>query len=329
MSLELFIMVFILVFLGTLCLTNILCKQLKKYSVLDCPNDRSSHSSPTPKGGGIAILAVFFLSLFTLSIFDFFPIDYFYYLFLICSILGTVSFLDDIYGLHPILRLIIHAVCVYLAISFGLIKGGLFSGLVPPFIEVLIITIVWVWFVNLFNFMDGIDGIIGVQTVAIGIGVLLIASSVTVGLVGLILAAAACGFLVLNWYPAKIFLGDVGSIPVGFLVGWLLLSVAAESNWISTIILSIYFLIDTGFTMLKRLLKGELIWVAHKEHFYQVAAQQRKTHSSVSGSVAIANIFFVILAIFAASGYEKLSILGSLIVLALLIFWMLKKPIRQ
>ena len=111
---------------------------------------------------------------------------------------------------------------------------------------------------NLFNFMDGIDGIVGVETLALGFGIFIFSNSSSLGLLGLVLAGTVGGFLVLNWAPAKIFLGDVGSFPIGFLSGWLLLSLAVDGDWIVAIILHLYFLIDCGCTLIIRLARLKL-----------------------------------------------------------------------
>ena len=144
----------------------------------------------------------------------------------------------------------------------------------------------WVWFINLFNFMDGIDGISGVECLGIGLGVAVIAALDGVpsghGSLGICLAAAAAGFLIWNWHPAKVFMGDVGSVPLGFLIGWLLLDMAAAGAWAPAVILPAYYLADATITLLRRLLRGAAPWQAHRDHFYQQATQAGRSHARVA-----------------------------------------------
>jgi UDP-N-acetylmuramyl pentapeptide phosphotransferase/UDP-N-acetylglucosamine-1-phosphate transferase len=168
-----------------------------------------------------------------------------------------------------------------------------FGGFLPPVWDLLFAGILWLWFINLFNFMDGIDGIAGVETISIGCGisgvVLLAGLSPALGWLSLIFISATIGFLWWNWHPAKIFLGDVGSIPLGFIFGWLLLMLAAEGQWPAAVILSLYYLTDATLTLLSRALRGQKIWQAHKKHFYQRAVQRGLSHAHVSTVVLIGN----------------------------------------
>jgi len=127
----------------------------------------------------------------------------------------------------------------------------------PPLGDHLFAALAWIWFINLYNFMDGIDGITGVETATIGLGLTLV--SLVAGLaapvagLGMAMAGAACGFLLWNWTPAKLFLGDVGSVPLGFLAGFLLLYLASEGHLAPAIILPLYYLFDAMATLLRRL----------------------------------------------------------------------------
>ena len=197
--------------------------------------------------------------------------------------------------------------------------------LFPAGVEDAMAGLAWVWFVNLFNFMDGIDGIAGVETASIGLGL------AAIGLLApaaggdpghaLGLAAAALGFLWWNWHPAKIFLGDVGSVPIGFLLGWLLLTAAANGWWAPALILPLYYLVDATATLLRRATRREKVWRAHREHFYQYAVQQGRSHAQVSGVVAIANAALIGLAM-AAMHAPLPALAGAAIVVALLLLWM-------
>ncbi len=126
--------------------------------------------------------------------------------------------------------------------------------------------------------MDGIDGISSVETVSIGIGITILAGSLGWESLGqtysLVLAGAATGFLWWNWQPARVFLGDVGSVPLGFLLGWLLLNLAANGYWLQALILPLYYIADATLTLLERLIRRKKIWEAHRDHYYQQAVQK-------------------------------------------------------
>ena len=161
--------------------------------------------------------------------------------------------------------------------------------MLPPLVDLGLAVIILVWLINLFNFMDGIDGISGVEAVIIGVGILA-AGLVTNRLggteyLGLLAAVAGLGFLSWNWPPARIFLGDVGSTPLGFLLGWLLINGAAQGLWLSALILPLYYLADSGLTLMRRLMRGENIAQAHRFHFYQKAVQNGRSHAQVSAAV--------------------------------------------
>jgi UDP-N-acetylmuramyl pentapeptide phosphotransferase/UDP-N-acetylglucosamine-1-phosphate transferase len=188
--------------------------------------------------------------------------------------------------------------------------------------------VAWLWFVNLFNFMDGIDGLAGSETAAIGLGAVLLASIGAVGVVpgalGLVLVGAALGFLLWNWQPAKIFLGDVGSIPLGYLIGWLLLALAAQGHWVAALLLPGYYLADASLTLARRLMRGERIWQAHREHFYQHAVRQGRSHAQVVLAISITNGGLLILALIStigdAASYAALA--GGAVLVSVLLWYL-------
>ena len=159
--------------------------------------------------------------------------------------------------------------------------------------------------------MDGIDGITSVETIVIGVGVFLISDGPTAFLGG-ILAAAATGFLKWNWNPAKVFLGDVGSIPLGFLLGWLLLNLAGNGHWAAAIILPAYYLTDATITLIGRAIKGEKLWQAHRQHFYQKAVQRGLSHEYVATMVAFLGAVLIMLAWLAEQGQSLTAIITTL-----------------
>jgi UDP-N-acetylmuramyl pentapeptide phosphotransferase/UDP-N-acetylglucosamine-1-phosphate transferase len=325
---------FFAVFLATVVATKVVRRLLLQRSLLDHPNDRSSHTFPTPRGGGLAVLIVCLTALVALMVLGKVPHSIAKWLCILTLLLGGLSWLDDIFSLNAFVRLTAHAAGVAVAMFFGLLDGPVFGGLLPPVGDAIITALIWVWFINLYNFMDGIDGISGVETVSISIGiVILIALSGTdsviktgIGPIAILTAGSAAGFLVFNWHPAKIFLGDVGSVPLGFVLGWLLLSLASHGYWAAALILPLYYLIDSTLTLIKRLSRGEIVWHAHREHFYQYAVDNGKSHSDVVCAIAGANLFLIALAVFASNGLGNWAFLAALGVVVFLIFWMLRRP---
>ncbi len=167
----------------------------------------------------------------------------------------------------------------------------------------------------------------GGEAAAIGFGLLLFAS-VGVGhdpglaALGAAIAAAAIGFLVWNWAPARIFLGDVGSVPLGYLLGFLLLDQAARGQWKVALILPLYFLADATITLLRRLLRGERVWQAHREHFYQRAVQRGLGHATVVQRVIAADLVLIGCAWAAENGWPILGLTAAGVTVALLLAWL-------
>lgn len=299
---------------------------LLRHEVLDRPNARSSHDTPTPRGGGLGLLVVLLPVWVACSAMVPATVPgYFQAIWLIplaALLLMVVSLVDDIRTLAPGPRLAAQFICV-LGGAF-LIPGPVFQGLLPGPVDTLVAAIGWVWFINLFNFMDGIDGISGVEAIAIGLGIALIGVATNNALdllhvQALVVAAAAAGFLIWNWHPARIFLGDSGSIPLGYLLGWLLLSLAASGAWHAAAILPLYYLADATITLFRRIARGEKPWEAHRDHFYQAAIKRGLPHSRVSSAIAFVNTLLVGLAIAAVALGPGLPAWAALLAAALLV----------
>ncbi len=313
-SLAVFATVFAAVFAGSGMLVDV----LRRRELLDHPNERSSHLAPTPRGGGIAVVGVLLavwtgIAFLAPELFAHPPTVPFsaMVLVLFCALgLAAVSWMDDLKGLTPLFRLVLQFAAV--AVSLDALPPGpsgealVFQGLLPATADHVAAALVWVWLLNLFNFMDGIDGITGVEAASLGGGVFLVALLVggaqDWALFGLSAAAAGAGFLCWNWSPAKLFIGDVGSVPLGFLLGWLLLGLATMGYWAPALILPLYYLADATLTLGLRLLRGEKVWQAHAEHFYQRAVQAGAGHGDVCCLVVVANLGLVVLAVAAVSG---------------------------
>lgn len=314
-------------------LTGIVLGQLRRHAVLDYPNLRSSHATPTPRGGGIAVIAVLMAAWGLFAVFfekearD--PTAAVLPWVIVASIvLAAVSFLDDLRGLPVALRLAVQIAAIATVLASTPVEGPYLAGLLPPWLDRLAAGCLWLWFVNAFNFMDGVDGMGGGETAAIGLGVVAVITAAgfqgsdsgdRLAFAGATLAAAAVGFLVWNWHPAKIFLGDVGSIPLGFVAGWLLLELAVRGQPLAAVILPLYYLADATLTLGRRLIRGERWWDAHRTHVYQRAVRRGLSHATVVRRVMIANALLVVLAAMAASGWDWLAASGACLVVAALL----------
>ncbi|MSP47985.1 MAG: glycosyltransferase family 4 protein [Alphaproteobacteria bacterium] len=267
---------------------------LDRRRIVDVPNHRSSHARPTPRGGGIGLLAGALPALLVFALANAAPVPWLV-LIAAAGVLAVVSWRDDLGHVPARWRLLAQAAAV--AAGLSVLDGGpVFQGLLPPGPDLLAAGLAWVWFVNLTNFMDGIDGITGVEAASIGLGLALVG---TPAAPALILAAAALGFLRWNWHPARLFMGDVGSVPLGYLLGALLLLLAKSGHWAPALILPGYYLADATWTLVRRLLQRKRVWEAHREHFYQQAVQRGWSHGRVAVAVGLVNAGLVAAALLA------------------------------
>lgn len=313
---------FVVLALAVAGLTRLVLGWLRARQILDRPNDRSSHSIPTPRGGGLGVVPVlvgawalwaglggaapFGLPLLTWVVLAG------------AAALAALSWLDDLLTLPAAPRFVAQGVAV--AAALVLLPGDalVFQGWLPLWADRLIAGLGWLWFINLYNFMDGIDGITGMQTTTIGSGlaVLVLIGSAPLAVLApaVMLVAAALGFLVWNWHPAKVFLGDVGSVPLGFLIGFLLVVTAAHGGLVVALILPLYYLVDATWTLLARALRGEKPWQAHRSHFYQRAVRAGASHAQVSAAVGVVGVALIGCAVVAARVHAVLG-LGAAVVL--------------
>ncbi|MBT3765874.1 MAG: glycosyltransferase family 4 protein [Rhodospirillaceae bacterium] len=303
MNLPLFAGIFVAVFLLSLGGTRLALGYLKQRAILDHPNERSSHTIPTPRGGGLAVSAVLIAAWAVLALTGFGNLPQILILCVVASGLAVLSWRDDLRPLPASLRLVGQVVAVSVALISAPNEAAYFGGFLPPILDTIAAGVLWIWFLNLFNFMDGIDGITATETIAVCVGVMLITAGATSGLFpyALVTTAAALGFLWWNWPPARIFLGDVGSIPLGFLLGWILLSLAQEGYGAAALILPAYYFADATLTLGRRAIRGERVWQAHKQHAYQRAVQRGWSHQSVVLAIMLTNLALVGLAVFATT----------------------------
>ncbi len=318
----------ILVFLVSMTGTRLLIQQLASRAVLDRPNARSSHSRPTPRGAGLAVVGALLAAWVAMGVMEGAGGSPLLVISAIGLIVAGIFWADDLHGLSPTLRLLVQVAAVAGALFLAPLPGLVFGGLLPPVADVLLAGVLWVWFINLFNFMDGIDGLAGIETLAIGTGLFVISRKLGLGdlamTMSLTVAAAALGFLRWNWHPAKIFLGDVGSIPLGFLIGWMLLNLAAHGAWAPALILPMYFLADATLTLVHRIIRSERVWEAHRQHFYQRAVDSGLRHDQVAWIIAVANMFLIMLAIVATRGQPEAALTGAGAAVAVLLFLLVK-----
>ena len=271
---------------------------LKRRGIFDTPNERSSHTKPTPRGGGLAVIVVS-LGAWAISLNN--TLNTYQEIFIATFFLIIISWIDDIKNLSVWIRLISQFFAVGLVFWLMPAPNPYFQGIFPVWLDTFIAFLIWVWFINLFNFMDGIDGISAIEASSIGLGIFILMIlgiiHLTYGSLGLIIGASSIGFIYWNWQPAKVFLGDVGSIPLGFLIGWLLLQILSTSHWPVAIILPLYYLADASIPLIRRMWRNERLWKAHRQHFYQQATERGLSHAKVSILIGGTNLLLIGLAI--------------------------------
>lgn len=293
------VLLFLFAAFATCVLTGAVMRLLQRRAIFDLPNDRSSHQVPTPRGGGLALVPVMLAGCAYLYARGFLSpgLD-------LCdcallamlggaAVLALVSWWDDIRpnGLPKRVRIIAQLLAV--AVPIYLLGGDAsVTGFLPIWFERVALALAWLWFVNLYNFMDGINGITGIETLCIGLGLWLLQLYAPFGA---LLAGCAVGFLFWN-VRGRIFLGDVGSIPLGYLIGGMLVLLTLQGYFWVAILLPLYHWVDATVTLLKRLLQGKKIWQPHREHFYQYAVNQGgHSHCRVAMMIGILNLLLILL----------------------------------
>lgn len=286
----------------SLCLTAVLRRYALSRSLMDVPNARSSHSIPTPRGGGVSIVIAFVLALAALSQAGLISVNALIALIGAGGLVAIIGFMDDHGHIAARWRLLGHFAAAVWALlwSGGLapisLMGMTFDlGVVGHVLAVFYL----VWMLNLYNFMDGIDGIASVEAVTVcgGISLVYALSGFNELLWGpLLLAASVVGFLYWNFPPARIFMGDAGSGFLGIVLG--ILSVQASWSapqlfWVWLILLGV-FVVDATVTLLRRLFRGDKVYEAHRSHAYQFASRHYARHLPVTLAVGLINIVWLL-----------------------------------
>ena len=283
-------------------ITGLLRRHALTHRLVDIPNERSSHDVPIPRGGGVAIVVTFSTCVAALVASGAVVVSVGAGLLGAGAIAGTIGFLDDLNHIPARWRLGAH----FLAAIWALVWLG---GFPPVDIIGFPVNLGWsghalaavglVWMLNLYNFMDGIDGIAGLEAVTVGLGA---SALLLLGLpvpedwfIPALLAMAALGFLVWNWPPAGMFMGDVGSGFAGLMFGMLAVQTsrsAPELLWSWAILLGV-FIVDATVTLLRRVWRGEKPYEAHRSHAYQHAAS-RHGHKAVTVAVGVINMLWLL-----------------------------------
>lgn len=318
-----YIFLFLLSFIATSFLTWLLISSLPSFGVVDIPNPRRVHSRITPRGGGLAIVIVVIIDLIAYEYFSTKTLINSIKIVPLLLIISSISFLDDLISIPIFVRLIFHIICSTIAIFLFLFPVVLFHHELPLYIDFMLSIIGLIVFLNIYNFLDGIDGISGAESIHLSITILILCylkSDIIINInfiivLNIIILACSIGFLIFNWHPAKIFLGDVGSISLGFLLGLCLLLISASSVhlFVASSIASLYYLADGGLTILIRLVNKEKIWQPHLKHFFQQAVKNGKSHKEVVSRIIICNMLLMVLSIISLY-FPLLSIIFAILV---------------
>ena len=271
-----------------------------KKNIIDNPNERSSHSVPTPRGGGVAVVCSYLLALAVLIYSQQLTVHIGLTLMVAGFVIALLGFLDDHGHINSMLRLAIHfLVAIGAVISLGgFAEVTIFNGVQLGFIANIIAVLFLVWLLNLYNFMDGINGIASVEaittTASMAILYYLLNTSLNSDLLWL-LAACVFGFLLWNFPKAKIFMGDACSGFLGLTLGILAL-IALKENlalFCAWIICLGVFVVDATYTLIKRVLNGHKMYDAHRSHSYQILSRKWGSHTPVTLAVAAINLFWL------------------------------------
>lgn len=285
---------FIIILILSIFIAPVTISYARGLSIVDIANHRSSHIGITPRGGGIIFVVVFYIGMIFYYFLDLETFSTPLVIILTSSMIMAVSgWLDDFKDLSVGIRFSIQIIVVVIS-SLLLPRAWTF---LPVIIEKTIIAFAWLWFINLFNFMDGTDGYAVQEAFFICLGLFILGASL--GNITLILGGSVLGFLRVNFPKAKIFMGDVGSIFLGYMLGGLILYsiTVKELNFLQAIILTSLFLFDATYTLIKRGVQRKKVWQAHREHWYQRLNISGANHKTIFYVGVIYNLIVICLLI--------------------------------
>ena len=319
----------IVFFILSLLFTGYMRHYALKKNIIDNPNERSSHSVPTPRGGGVAVVISYLLALGLLIYSNDISMHIGVTVIAAGFIIALLGFLDDHGHINSMLRLAIHfMVAIAVVISLGgFAEVAILNGIQLGFFANIIAVLFLVWLLNLYNFMDGINGIASTEVITSTISMAIIywvLNHIVDEKSLILLAACAFGFLLWNFPKAKIFMGDACSGFLGLILGIFALialkvDIALFCAWL--ICLGV-FIVDATFTLIRRVVTGHKMYDAHRSHTYQILSRHFNSHTPVTLAVAAINIFWLLpIAYFVATqnyAYPELGILIAYLPLIIL-----------
>jgi len=326
-----FILLAIGAFIISVIVNKILLVILNKKGIYDIPNERSSHIRPTPRGGGLGIVMG---TILCAAVYSYITADRRIPVIILLSlIIGAVGWIDDLKkGLSTGLRFGIQLIC-------SLVVIWIFNPIdilpLPPPLNIhlhyfgIIISVIWlIGITNIFNFLDGIDGFAGVQGFIAGLILAILFWGTEISFIWIFISLSCAGFLIFNWHPAKIFMGDVGSSFLGFLFAALPFYLKDTDSsglrtemFFATAIAIWFFLLDGTFTIIRRLFKKEKIWQAHRSHLYQRLVISGMSHSEVVITICFFYAILFAITIFFAVQPNSTIIRWSILITAFTLFF--------
>ena len=314
----------------------VLLRPLLRRHALAQPNARSSHREPTPQGGGFAVIAATIVvtvgcagalgEMSSAAAAEVFTV------LAATAFIAVVGGIDDLRPMPVAPRLMLQMLAIAVAIAAMPAELRIVP-LLPWWVERLCLFVALLWFVNLVNFMDGIDWMTVAEVVPLTASAVLLGQPATVPppatVLALALLGAMLGFAPFNKPVAKLFLGDVGSLPIGLLLGWLLLHLARDGQPAAAFLLPLYYLADATVTLFRRVAAGEPFWQAHRSHYYQRACDLGFSVPDIVGRVFLTNLALAGLAFLTTAKQDPLVITVALLIGVALVAWLLSSFARK
>ncbi|WP_171526535.1 MraY family glycosyltransferase [Acinetobacter indicus] len=296
-----FLLPILIFFILAFALTYFMRAYALKKNIIDNPNERSSHSVPTPRGGGVAVVCSYLLAVTVLIYSQQLTVHIGLTLIAAGFVIALLGFLDDHGHINSMLRLAIHfLVAIGVVISLGgFAEVTAFNGLALGFVANIIAVLFLVWLLNLYNFMDGINGIASVEAITTTVSMAILYAVLNISVnsdILWLLAACVFGFLLWNFPKAKIFMGDACSGFLGLTLGiWALIALKENlALFCAWIICLGVFVVDATYTLIKRVLSGYKMYDAHRSHSYQILSRKWGSHTPVTLAVAAINLLWLL-----------------------------------